>query len=95
MVHANKPGERQPGYDERMDVKSRRKRAVGRALVEVGFILFLFYANLLMGEYVRSADPRKTFLFGLEDVVTYKNLGIGICCAVVGYVVFERLRKVP
>ncbi len=78
-----------------MDAKQRRRREFARAVVEVGSILFLFYANLLMGEYVRSSDPRKTFLFGLRDVVTAKNLGIGIVSAVVGYVVFERLRKLP
>jgi hypothetical protein len=78
-----------------MDQKQRLKRNFLRALVEIGFILFLFYANLLMGEYVRSANPNKSFLFGLQDVVTYKNFGIGIFCAVVGYVVFEQLRKLP
>jgi hypothetical protein len=25
-----------------------------RALIEIGFIIFLFYANLLMGEFERS-----------------------------------------
>ena len=78
-----------------MDARRRRRREGGKALVEVGFILFLFYANLLMGEFVRSADPHKTFLFGLRDVMTGKNFGIGLFCAFLGYVVFERLRKVP
>ena len=27
---------------------------VWRAVIEIGFILFLFYANLLMGEFERS-----------------------------------------
>ncbi len=78
-----------------MDRKGRWKRQVGLAAIEISFILFLFYANLLMGEYVRTADPHKTFLFGLKDVVTYKNFGIGFFCAVVGYVGFEKLRKLP
>lgn len=78
-----------------MDQRQRVRRNIGRALVEIGFILFLFYANLLMGEYVRSADPRKTFFYGLHDVITGKNFGIGIVSAVLGYVVFEQLRKLP
>ena len=76
-----------------MDQRQRRRRTIARAIIEIAFILFLFYANLLMGEYTRSADPHKSFLFGLHDVITGKNLGIGLTCAVLGYVVFERLRK--
>lgn len=30
------------------------KKNMWRAVIEVGFILFLFYANLLMGEFERS-----------------------------------------
>ena len=78
-----------------MDGKHRWRRQLGIAVVEILFILFLFYANLLMGEYTRSAEPNKTFLFGLKDVMTYKNFGIGFFCAVVGYVGFEKLRKLP
>ena len=32
------------------------KKHLGRAAIEVGFIVFLFYANLLMGEFERSAE---------------------------------------
>ena len=30
------------------------KKAIWRAVIEVGFIVFLFYSNLLMGEFTRS-----------------------------------------
>jgi len=30
------------------------KNNVWRAVIEVGFIIFLFYSNLLMGEFERS-----------------------------------------
>jgi hypothetical protein len=33
---------------------TRVKERIARALIEVGFIVFLFYANLLMGEYEHS-----------------------------------------
>ncbi len=66
---------------------------VQRAFVEVGFILFLFYANLLMGEFNASSRPGKTLLFALHDICTPKNFCIGLFSALVGYAVFERLRK--
>jgi hypothetical protein len=31
------------------------KKSVWRAVIEMGFIIFLFYSNLLMGEFERSA----------------------------------------
>lgn len=64
-----------------------------RAAIEVGFIIFLFYSNLLMGEFTRSAGHGKTLLAALMDVVTVKNLMIAFVTAVVGYVGFELLRK--
>jgi hypothetical protein len=30
------------------------KKHIWRAVIEVGFIIFLFYSNLLMGEFERS-----------------------------------------
>ena len=78
-----------------MAPRQTRKQLLARATIEIAFILFLFYANLLMGEFTRGADPHKAFLFGLHDVLTGKNFGIGIVCAVAGYVGFEWLRKLP
>jgi hypothetical protein len=71
----------------------RRLAPVFRALVEIGFIIFLFYSNLLMGEFSRSAGRGKTFAFALHDVVTGTNLTIGCCAALVGYLIVEFLRK--
>jgi hypothetical protein len=34
------------------------KKNAWRAAIEVGFIVFLFYANLLMGEFERSGLGR-------------------------------------
>jgi hypothetical protein len=70
------------------------KERISRAAIEVGFILFLFYANLLMGEYERSGMGRTRGLaWALSDILTAPNLVIGIVAALVGYVVFEVLRK--
>jgi hypothetical protein len=77
------------------DGKTPRKLTpVWRALIEVGFIVFLYYSNLLMGEYERSGKgPSRGLSYALLDVVTGTNLVIAIATALVGYLVFEFLRK--
>jgi hypothetical protein len=70
------------------------KRNVLRALVEVGFIVFLFYSNLLMGEFERSGMGQKRGLgWAVADVFTIANFEIAIIAALVGYTVLEFLRK--
>jgi hypothetical protein len=70
------------------------KERISRAFIEVGFIVFLFYANLLMGEYERSGMGRtRGFAWALSDIVTAPNLVIAIVAALIGYVVVEFLRK--
>jgi hypothetical protein len=65
-----------------------------RALIEVGFIIFLFYANLLMGEFERSGSGRtRGLLWAMRDVLTTINFEIAIIAALVGYLLFEFLRK--
>ena len=61
-----------------------------RAMIEVGFIVFLFYPNLLMGEYERSGIGRRRGLFwAIEDVFTAANFEIAIVAALIGYGLFE------
>ena len=70
------------------------KERISRAVIEVGFVVFLFYANLLMGEYEHSGMGRTRGLaWALSDILTVSNLVIAIVAAIVGYVVFEFLRK--
>jgi hypothetical protein len=66
-----------------------------RAVIEVAFIVFLFYSNLLMGEFNRTNGPGKTFAVALNNILTEKNFAIAIIAATIGYVVFEHLRKRP
>jgi len=69
------------------------KNRAWRAVVEVGFIIFLFYSNLLMGEMERSANGRdKGLLWDLTDIVTRKNLIVAVVAGLIGYVLVERLR---
>ena len=68
---------------------------IRRAVIEVAFIIFLFYSNLLMGEFNRASGRGKTLVVALHDIFTIANLAIAIIAASIGYVVFEYLRKRP
>jgi hypothetical protein len=66
---------------------------VWRAVVEVGFIVFLFYSNLLMGELERNASGRnKGLLWDLRDIFTGSNFVVALAAGLVGYLLVERLR---
>jgi hypothetical protein len=70
------------------------KKDVWRAVIEVGFIIFLFYSNLLMGEFERSGMGRKKGIaWAIEDVFTTANFEIAMIAALIGYMLFEFLRK--
>jgi hypothetical protein len=70
-----------------------RWKPLWRALIEIGFIIFLFYANLLMGEFTHSAPPGRTMASAIHDMLTVTNFVIANLAAFIGYVVFEFLRK--
>ncbi len=70
------------------------KKSVWRAVIEVGFIIFLFYSNLLMGEFERSGlGEKKGLVWALADVFTSANFAIAAVAGLVGYILFEFLRK--
>ncbi len=63
-------------------------------MTEIAFILFLFYANLLMGEFERSgAGQSKGLLWALWDIFTLPNFLVGMAAAVIGYALFEFIRN--
>jgi len=66
---------------------------VWRALVEVGFIIFLFYSNLLMGEFTRANGQGKSLAFAIKDIFTVNNFVIALISGLIGYVVVEFLRR--
>jgi hypothetical protein len=66
---------------------------IWRALVEVGSIIFLFYSNLLMGEYTHANGQGKSLTFAIRDIFTLTNFMIALISGMIGYVVFEYLRK--
>lgn len=70
------------------------KKTFWRAVIEVAFIVFLFYSNLLMGEFERSGmGMKKGLVWAVTDMVTIGNFGIAIVASLIGYVFFEFLRK--
>ncbi len=69
------------------------RAAVFRAFAEIGFIIFLFYANLLMGEYTATNGAGKTLHAALHDIFTRKTVLIAVISALLGYPFFEFLRK--
>ena len=67
---------------------------VWSAMTEVGFIVFLLYSNLLMGEFERSGIGQKRGVaWAIRDVFTAANFAIAMVAALIGYSFFEFLRK--
>ena len=71
----------------------RKVTPIWRAMVEIGFIIFLFYSNLLMGEFTQTNGQGKNLLFAIQDIFTVTNLVIASISGLIGYVVFEYLRN--
>jgi hypothetical protein len=70
------------------------KNGVWRALLEIGFIIFLFYSNLLMGEFTGSGQGRvKGLVWAIGDIFSAANFAIAVIAALIGYLVVEFLRK--
>ncbi len=70
------------------------KKNVWRAVIEVGFITFLFYSNLLIGEFERSGMGQKRGVaWAIGDVFTAANFEIAMIAALLAYILFEFLRK--
>ncbi|HLY62115.1 MAG TPA: hypothetical protein VKV95_15345 [Terriglobia bacterium] len=69
-------------------------KKIWRAVVEAGFIIFLFYSNLLMGEFEHSGlGQSKGLLWALGDIFTASNFMIGLMAALIGFLLVEFLRN--
>lgn len=77
---------------EKSAKRVRKMTPVWRTVVEVGFIVFLFYSNLLMGQYIGSG-PSKGLLWAIQNVITPANFTIALVTAFIGHLVFDFLRK--
>jgi hypothetical protein len=70
------------------------KHVIWRGVVEAGFIMFLFYANLLMGKFERSGMGRsRGLVWALGEIFTADTFTIASSAALIGYVLVEFLRN--
>ncbi len=77
-----------------LNPKNRRRFSpVWRAAIEIAFIVFLFYSNLLMGEFTVTNGLGKSIRFALNDIFTGTNCLIAVISAGTGFIVFEFFRK--
>ena len=78
----------------RQDPTNRRRLTrLFRAVIEIAFIVFLYYSNLLMGEFTRTNGRGKSIAFALSDIFTGTIFSIAIVSALFGWVVFGYFRK--
>ena len=80
-----------------MDKVSNKQRTLisfWRAVLEMGFIIFLFYSNLLMGEFTNSGlGNSKGLIWAVQDIFTLTNFTLAIVSSLFGYLVFDFLRN--
>jgi hypothetical protein len=83
-----------PARFAEVDKKPARITPLWRAVIETSFIIFLYYSNLLMGEYTHGNNPAgdKLLSAALYDIFTIDNFIIAIFSALIGYLVVEYLR---
>jgi hypothetical protein len=81
--------------EEHRDLKRRKKLTFfWRSILEVWFIIFLFYSNLLMGEFEHSgAGEKKGLFWAINDIFTIQNFTIALIFALIGYLILEYFRK--
>ena len=71
----------------------RRLTLIFRAVIEIAIIVFLYYSNLLMGEFTKTNGRGKSLTFALIDIFTGTNFLIAIVSALVGWAVLEYFRQ--
>lgn len=70
------------------------RKIVWRPVIEVGFIIFLFYSNPLMGEFERSGMGQKRGLaWAIGDVFTAANFEIAAIAALIGYILLNSFER--
>ena len=74
--------------------KIRRARGLLFRRFRYGFIIFLFYSNLLMGEFEHSGGGYgRGVAWAIRDVFTGSNFLIAVIASFIGYIFVEFLRK--
>jgi hypothetical protein len=70
-----------------------RRISALRACVEIVFIIFLFYSNLLMGEFTVRNGNGRSWASAFADILTVKNFAVALVSSVAGFIVVEYLRS--
>jgi hypothetical protein len=72
----------------------KRLAPVWRVILEVTFIIFLYYSNLLMGEFTHSGlGTTHGIIWALQDIFTETNFFIAVVSSIIGHLVFSILRN--
>jgi hypothetical protein len=72
----------------------RKLSPIQRIILEVGFILFLFYSNLLMGEFTNSGlGQSKGLIWAVQDIFTLTNFMIAMILGLFGHLIFDFFRN--
>ena len=78
---------------DRKMTRIRKVAPIWRTSIEVAFITFLFYSNLLMGQFTASGlGQTKGLLWAIQEIFTLPNFIIALITALIGQLVFEFLR---
>ena len=79
---------------ERKMTRLRKMNPILRTVVEVGFIVFLFYSNLLMGQFTAAGlGQTNGLLWAIQAIFRPANLLIAFVTALIGHLVFEFFRR--
>ncbi len=77
-----------------MSSQPNKSKKIYRAIIEISFVVFLFYSNLLMGEYNNTGLGKKNGIWwAINDIFTIENFFIAMLMAIISYVIFEFLRN--
>ena len=71
----------------------RKLTSIWRAIVEVGIVVFLLYSTLLMREFTHTSEQGMSLVFAIKDIFTLTSLVVAVISGLIGYIIFEYLRK--
>ncbi len=70
--------------------RPKRLAPVWRTVLETGFIVFLFFSNLLMGEFTRTGlGYQNGFWWALKNIFTGTSVVLAVILALIGHLAFE------
>ena len=83
------PNQKLGGFDSR---QLSKLAPIWRAMVVIGFLMFLLFSILLMREFTVANGQGRNLVFAIQDISTVTNFVIGSIAALLGFLVLEYLR---